>query len=149
MISLIRTHSNNADFFQLIEELDSFLNMRNGDLQAQYDAYNLIEKLATVVIVYHSNRAIGCGCFKEYDKNRAELKRMYVNEQFRGTGTASRLLDELEKWATEKNYKGMILETGVHQLEAIRFYQKNGYVIIENFDQYAGNENSICMSKPL
>lgn len=149
MISLIRTDSNNVDFRQLIEELDSFLNKRNGDLQTQYNAYNTIGELATVVVVYDDNRAIACGCFKEYDKNSVELKRMYVNELFRGTGTASKLLDELEKWATEKNYKIMMLETGVHQLEAIRFYKKSGYIIIDNFDQYADNENSICMNKPL
>jgi len=42
-----------------------------------------------------------------------------------------------------------VLETGVRQPEAIRFYTKLGCDKIDNYRQYIGNSNSICMSKEL
>jgi hypothetical protein len=35
----------------------------------------------------------------------------------------------------------------VNQPEAIALYKKSGYEVIENYGQYAGVENSICMKK--
>ena len=55
----------------------------------------------------------------------------------------------LEDWARElKKYKS-VLETGVNQLEAIRFYPKMGYKRIPNFDPYEGVTTSYCFEKKL
>jgi hypothetical protein len=40
-----------------------------------------------------------------------------------------------------------ILETGFMQKEAISLYQKLSYTITENYGQYIGIENSVCMKK--
>ena len=37
------------------------------------------------------------------------------------------------------------LETGRKQPEAIALYQKSGYRLTENYGQYVGVENSVCM----
>lgn len=53
----------------------------------------------------------------------------------------------LEDWARElKKYKS-VLETGVNQSEAIRFYPKMGYKRIPNFDPYEGVTTSYCFEK--
>jgi putative acetyltransferase len=46
-------------------------------------------------------------------------------------------------------YSEVILETGILQHEAIRFYTKSGYKPIDNFGPYIGNRNSVCMMKNL
>ena len=97
----------------------------------------------------HGDRAVGCGCFKRFDAGTAEIKRMFVRPENRGSGAATLLLEELEKWAAEAGYSRAILETGVKNPEAIRFYTKSGYARIENYGQYVGMENSICMGKSL
>ena len=74
---------------------------------------------------------------------------MVVKPECRGNGIAKLILLELEKWAMEKGFTKSVLETGVKQPEAIRFYTKLGYVKTQNYGQYIGNENSICMSKKL
>ncbi len=43
----------------------------------------------------------------------------------------------------------MILETGRKQVEAISLYKKLGFHVIENYGQYIGDDNSICMKMAL
>ena len=69
--------------------------------------------------------------------------------EYRGKGVAEAILNELENWAKEEGYSISILETGHKQLDAIGLYQKLGYQITENFGQYIGVENSVCMKKIL
>lgn len=88
-------------------------------------------------------------CYKKYDDDTMEVKRMYTLDDYRGKGIATKVLAELEKWANELSFKKCILETGKKQPEAIRLYQKNGYKIIPNYGQYAQVENSLCFEKNL
>jgi hypothetical protein len=39
------------------------------------------------------------------------------------------------------------LETGKRQPEAIRLYEKAGYIRIPNYGHYQSIENSVCMKK--
>ncbi len=72
---------------------------------------------------------------------------MFVRLEQRGRGIAKSILSELEMWASELNFSGCILETGLKQPEAIALYQKSGYETIPNYGQYNGVENSVCMKK--
>jgi len=74
---------------------------------------------------------------------------MYVLPEFRGRKIAPEILSELEKWATELGFSACILETGYKQEAAIRLYHNCGYATTENYGQYVGIENSICMKKIL
>ena len=149
MNTVLRVNSNNKDFQELIKLLDTELNSRYGIVQEELNKFNIIETIDTVVIGYIDNNPIGCGCFKIYDTNSIEIKRMIVKDDFRGTGIAKMILTELENWATEKGFFESILETGIKQPDAIRFYTKLGYSKIDNYGQYIGNRNSVCMSKEL
>jgi len=149
MIKLLRCNSENQDFRNLIISLDDDLNSRYGILQAQYDQFNKIESIETVVVAYLDSIPVGCGCFKKFDADSVEIKRMFVKKENRGKGIAKMILTELERWAEENGNKTSFLETGIKQYEAISFYTNFGYKRIENFGQYIGNANSICMSKVL
>ncbi|GAA4274874.1 GNAT family N-acetyltransferase [Aquimarina gracilis] len=146
-MKLIRTNSMNKDFVELVKQLDADLAIRDGDDHSFYNQFNGIDNIKYVVVVYHKNLAVGCGAIKEYDKNTMEIKRMYTSVQSRGKGIASKILTELEKWATELSYKKCILETGIKQPEAIALYEKNGYLLIDNYGQYTGIKTSKCFQK--
>jgi putative acetyltransferase len=105
--------------------------------------------LKNAIICCEDEIAIAIGAYKEYDSETAEMKRMYTLPEHRGKGIASKILTELEIWAKEENYKFAILETGFMQTDAISLYQKLGYTFTENYGQYSGVENSICMKKSL
>ena len=84
---------------------------------------------------------------RDYEEKIAEIKRMFVKPEFRGLGIGYSILKELEQWSVELNYVECILETGKKQPEAIRLYQKAGYILIPNYGQYENVENSVCMKK--
>lgn len=144
-MELKRTNSNDPGFRELVSELDKDLRSRYEERQDVYDQYNKVPDLPTVVVAYENDRPVGCGCFKPFDENSVEIKRMFVLPEKRGTGVAASILSELHSWAKELNFTNAVLETGTKQHEAIRFYQKKGYTITDNYGQYIGLDTSICM----
>lgn len=145
--SLTRTTSDNADFQHLVSLLDAYLAIIDGDEHAFYAQYNKTAALKNVVVYYENNIAVGCGALKIIDNETVEIKRMYVEPDFRGKGIAAAILRELEQWANELNYTNSILETGKKQEAAISLYLKEGYHIITNYGQYENVGNSVCMKK--
>ena len=149
MLSSIRTTSKNLDFQNLVTLLDADLKIRDGEDHEFYAQINKTAILDNAIVCYQNNVAVGCGAFRAIDAETVEIKRMFVSPECRGKGIASAILLELELWASELNYSQTILETGVNQPEAIALYKKLGYAITENYGQYFGMENSICMKKVL
>lgn len=149
MTEILRTNSDNPDFHILTQQLDVALCEFYGTKQEDYEEYNRIVNLDTVVLAYIDNVPVGCGCFKKFNKDTIEIKRMFVVPEHRGKGIASRILYELETWALELNYSYAALETGNKQLAAIELYQNLGYTITNNYGQYVDNDISVCMLKSL
>lgn len=146
---IIRTDSNHRDFIELVKHLDADLAERDGTDHSFYAQFNTIDKIKYVVIAYENDKPVGCGALKAYSLNIMEVKRMYTSPDSRGKGIASKVLCELELWATELRCEKCILETGKKQPEAIALYQKNGYSMITNYGQYKDVENSVCFEKEL
>ncbi len=149
MISLERTDATDSQFIELVVHLDKELAIRDGDDHAFYSQFNTVDQINHVILVFHDGAAVACGAIKAYDSNTMEIKRMYTNPQHRGLGMATRILKELEKWASELMYIKCILETGIHQPEAIALYKKSGYKIIPNYGQYKKVVTSLCFEKEL
>lgn len=147
---LKRTNSDDKDFQVLVTQLNAYLLQQYGELQNFYSQFNAIDNIPNVVIAYINDVAAGCGCFKKFDDDSVEIKRMFVAEIFRSKGVGSAILQELEKWAAELGNKYTVLEMGTRQPEAAILYQQQGYTVIPNYGQYIGmEETSICMRKSL
>lgn len=149
MTELRRTNSNNPDFRELVDLLDQYLAVMDGDEHAFYHQFNKVDMLKQVVVAYADGKPAGCGAIKPLSDSEMEVKRMYVLPEFRGKGIAKSILSELENWAAELGYQACVLETGIRQTEAVSLYPKCGYKIIPNYGQYIGVENSVCMKKDL
>ncbi|MCE7073201.1 GNAT family N-acetyltransferase [Dyadobacter sp. CY327] len=146
---MIRTNSENPDFKKLTDQLDDELCSIYNTNKADYEDYNRISNLPTVMLAYADNVAIGCGCFKIYDEETIELKRMYVTPAFRGKGIASTMVRELEQWAIELGFQNAVLETGTGQPQAIAMYHKLGYTNAEKPGQNEAIGHSVFMVKRL
>lgn len=146
---LVRTNSENNDFQKLVLALDDDLAIRNGDANDFFTQFNKIDLLHHVVVYYLDNQPVGCGAVKEFNNSTMEVKRMYVQFEFRGKGVAVAVLQELENWARELGYTYCVLESGNKMPEAIGLYKKSGYRIIPNYDPYENIESSICFEKEL
>ena len=147
MMLALRTNSENQDFATLVQQLDIYLAVKDGDEHAFYAQFNKIEAIHHVIVLYENEKAVGCGAIKKYDDHTMEVKRLFVLPAERGKGIASRILTELENWAIELEFTKCILETGKRQTEAIILYQKNNYTQIVNYGQYKDMENSVCFEK--
>ena len=149
MIKLVRTNSENKDFGNLVQSLNNYLKIVDGDDHAFYNQYNNIDVLKHVVVAYKNEIPLACGAFKALDEHTVEIKRMYTQIDARGIGLASKVLTALEKWSKELSYKACVLETGKRQTEAVLFYKKMNYSIIPNYGQYKNIANSMCFKKVL
>lgn len=144
-----RTNSENEDFRNLIDALDKYLAVRNGEANDFFVQHNKVDLIRHVVVVYENNLAVGCGAIKEYESTVIEVKRMFVPAEYRGKGIATTILQEIEKWAMELGYTKCILETGNDMIEAVSLYRKNHFTIIPNYGQYENIVDSLCFSKVL
>ncbi len=142
-----RTDQKDADFLSLVKLLDAELAERDGDDHEFYAQFNKTVGLAGVVVAYRGNEAVGCGAFRQFDEETAEIKRMYVRSESRGMRIGAEILTELEAWAVESGFSRCVLETGFKQPEAIALYKRCGYCVIANYGQYAEAYNSVCMEK--
>ncbi|MDN3672384.1 GNAT family N-acetyltransferase [Flavobacterium branchiarum] len=149
MITLKRTNSEDIDFKNLVVLLNQDLKIRDGADHDFYNQFNGIDTIKHAIVIYEDEVAIGCGAFREKENDVAEIKRMFVHPDYRKRGIASAVLKELEKWATEVDYKYTLLETGVNQPEAIALYKKQDYAVIPNYPPYDVMDNSVCMKKKL
>jgi len=148
-LTIKRTNGADEDFNKLIRQLDHELWNIMNEVQATYDQFNKVPDIKTVVVVYENNIAVGCGCFKKFAEDTVEMKRMFVIPEARRSSVAEKVLSELESWARELNFTNAVLETGKRMSNATGLYLKNGYTITENYGQYIGLEESVCMKKPL
>lgn len=110
--------------------------------------------IAEFVVATVDGKPVACGGLRELhgddaDAGNAEIKRMFVRSNSRGSGAAVSVLKALEARAMKRGWTRLVLETGVAQPDAIRFYEREGYTKIPNFGHYAGNSDSICYGKTL
>lgn len=146
-IKIVRTDPWNTDFIELTKKLDSILQESDGEEHEFYAQYNNPVDLDKAVIIYINNDPAACGAIKKYSGKTAEIKRMYVQPEYRRKGFAGLILNELEKWSSELNYSECILETGRGLIAAVNLYKVSGYKVIPNYGQYKGVDRSMCFRK--
>ena len=104
---------------------------------------------ARFIVARQDGVAVGCGAIVVQGEGSAELKRMWVGPETRGTGLGRRLLNELEQIARAENCIFLRLETGVSQPEAISLYKSSGFSVCPPFSGYTEDPLSIFMEKQL
>ena len=141
----------NKDFIELCHKLDDFLNDLVGgeENRIEYVQYNKLDDIHDVIVVYDNNIPVACAGFKKYNDDCAEVKRVFVKEEYRGMGISKELMEMLEKQARKRGFRYFILESGEPLVSAMALYRKIGYRVIPNYGQYVDMNESICMKKKL
>ena len=91
---------------------------------------------------------LGCGAVKHME-TYGELKSMFTAEAARGNGAASAILDHIGDQARALGLTELKLETGDGLHAAHELYAKHGFIPCGPFGDYAANESSLFMEKPL
>jgi GNAT superfamily N-acetyltransferase len=78
-------------------------------------------------------KVVGTIALLDIGNSQGALRKMFVHKDFRGKdfGIGQKLLDNLFAWATQKNFKEILLGTTEKFIAAQRFYEKNGFIEID------------------
>ena len=96
-ILIKRTTGKDEDFKNLISHLDHELWNELNEDQATYDQYNKVADVQTAIVLYIDESPAAIGCFKKYNGDTVEIKRMFVDKKFRGKGFSNLVLKELRQ----------------------------------------------------
>ena len=146
------------DFAENCILLDAYLRQKtdgviSSGVQEKYTHCNQTDTIKHAVVVYCDEALAGSGALREYGfgdlDDTAEIKRVFVREEFRKQGIGSLLMSELIETAKQLGYKAVILETGSVFEETIRFYAGLGFEPIPNYGPYQDIPASVCMKLDL
>jgi GNAT superfamily N-acetyltransferase len=101
----------------------------NGELRQLQDIFSATKRNA-FWIVEADKEIIGTFGIQSRSKDSTELRRMYLQKDYRGRGIAQRMLEYAESQARELGFSKIILSTGEMQKAAISFYGKTGYLLV-------------------
>ena len=137
------------DAIRLLCALSSELESITGNSGVDsFDANEMDDPRACFAIARDENgAAIGCGAIRPLDMQAAEMKRVYAHKKHAGVG--KEVLNFLESKAVELGFHRIVLETRVVNVQAVEFYLKNGYAIIQNYGKYVKRVDAICFEKRL
>ena len=149
-------HADDAEVLALVAALDAEL-AAEGYTDEQsfgYPAERLAARGVHLVGVRRGGALVGLGGLEvggvdDEGRPAAELKRMYVTPEARGTGAADAVLDALLVEAARRDVEVVRLETGVHQHAALRLYRRHGFVEVDRFGAYVGSATSVCLALAL
>ncbi|MFN2513486.1 MAG: GNAT family N-acetyltransferase [Pyrinomonadaceae bacterium] len=104
---------------------------------------------AAFLVARRNGKPLGCGAIRPFEPGVAEIKRMFVVHEARGSGIGRAILRSLEAFAKKFGYRSVRLETGLKQPEAISLYQSAGYHRAPCYGPYRKNPMSVCFEKEL
>lgn len=91
--------------------------------------------------------ASGAAKIMQDDGTYAEIKRVFVLEQYRGRGLSRRIMQFIETELERRGIRLFRLETGIKQPEALGLYRKLGYRERPPFGGYRVDSLSVFMEK--
>ncbi len=81
-----------------------------------------------LLLAYVGSEAGGCGAFRKLDDGICEMKRLFICDQFRGSGIGNLLIEILLEQARKQGYKKMRLDTLPDKMgKAVRLYGSHGF----------------------
>ena len=145
------TDGNDEDFRKFYLKTEEFYSSIVGGLKNReaFVPYNLSESISDVLIASVDGVAVGCAGLKAYSDSDVEIKRVWVDPEFRGNHISSAMMDALEQRAAELGFGRAILQTRPQMEAAVHLYTKRGYELIDNYPPYDKLEGAICFAKRL
>lgn len=101
------------------------------------------------VVAYDGEVPAAMGGWHRHRPEEAEIRRMFVRDEFRRRGLARLILARLEDSARENGFDRLVLETGLVQPEAVALYRDCGYTDVPAFGYYTEAPLSLHLGKSL
>lgn len=150
--SIRRIESQSADLARLVRLTDEYLNgLYPAESNHLEDIEVLLGSKAVTLGAWCDGQMVGCGAVKFMDDDGVygEIKRVFVQSEYRGKGISIAIMQVLEDELRNRRIGIARLETGISQPEAIGLYRRLGYRERGPFGRYRPDPLSLFMEKPL
>ena len=145
------TNGSDEDFRRFYSETEAYYSSIAGGLKNRqgFVPYNLSESITYVLIASVSGSAVGCAGLKAYSDSDAEIKRVWVERNYRGNHIAGEMMARIENRAREPGFRRTILQTRLIMKDAVGLYLKRGYCRIDNYPPYDHLDGAVRFAKEL
>ncbi|HLF35282.1 MAG TPA: GNAT family N-acetyltransferase [Cyclobacteriaceae bacterium] len=126
------TNNDKEKIAALIKEVLAEFNLEYDELTSDEDLVD-IEKSYTrnggifLILEAEGGDVIGTTALYRESENDCQLRKMYLNNRYRGQGLGKKLMDEILRKAGEMKFKRITLETNAGMTAAIRLYEQYGF----------------------
>ena len=111
--------------------------------------YNVSDNISHVLIARCGEADAGCAGLKAYSDDDVEIKRVWVEPEYRGNHIAISMMNILEEKAKGLGFKRVILQTRPQMTDAVGLYTRLGYTLIDNYPPYDKLEGAVCYAKDI
>lgn len=145
------TDGSNKDFIRFYSKTEEYYSNLVGGLQNRqgFVPYNYSDSVTDVLIAYIDGVPVGCAGLRRHSNSDAELKRVWVEPEYRSQHIATDLIGQIEEKARKQGFKRIVLQTREKMRNAVKLYRKRGYKQIENYPPYDKLDGAVCYSKEL
>lgn len=146
-MKIIESAPNTLDALLMMDELSKSLESITGSTgKNSFNIRDMYVPRSLFVVAYdEEGKPVGCGAIRPFNKDIAEVKRMFAKTKAAGVGTE--ILRYLEIRAQEMGYSALWLETRLINKRAVSFYENRGYHHISNYGKYINNPEAVCFEK--
>lgn len=89
------------------------------------------------LVVLEDGKVIGTGAVRKLKDDIAELKRIWLLEDYHGQKIGFQVVSRLLDFARAQGYRSVCLQTSHQQKRAIAFYQKVGFYEVTSYNDVA------------
>jgi ribosomal protein S18 acetylase RimI-like enzyme len=133
---------------EYVRWLDHDLDYQNIDYELNNFPEKYKEPEGAFIVAKDGNAVIGCVGIRKLEENICEMKRLFVNDHYKGLGIGRKLVEKIIEEAKTKNYKKMRLDTLSTMEAALKMYYKNDFYKIKPYYNNP-NDNAEYLEKIL
>lgn len=135
-------------FLEYIQSLNFALTFQDVERELAEIAVEYNTPTGALLLAFDNDKAIACAGVRKIDATTAELKRMFVDPNYRGLQLGQQILQQALDAATQLGYKYIRLDTVPHMQAAIKLYKAAGFYEIEPY-RFNPIDGAIYMEKEL
>lgn len=149
-VTLAPADPRDPDAEALVSELIAFLDPLYPEDAEEDPAPWTMDDVDPFLVARVAGEAAGCGgLVPTAEPDALEIVRMYVRPGHRGRRVADRILAELEARARAQGVGVLLLRCGPRQPQALRLYERNGYVSRPVFAHHREHPTNLFYEKRL
>ena len=113
---------------------EEYLGIQNYEYELKHLEKKYGKPNGRLYLLYVNDELAGCVGLRKMDKEKCELKRLYVRPRFRGEGLGELLLERIMGDARRIGYKYMYLDTLPFLKTALKMYRRFGFEEIARYN---------------